>query len=131
MNQKNNNFSICNLTRWLSIDTYRTNNGSTIDKFGSIHFYSRIYAFAFEGQAIQDSVFEIVNVSPEFISIILNDTKITFDTSPAEHMFMVVGESANFLKAILTDTKFKYDSKEFVEMQSGSKFVKSGLKAKD
>ena len=92
MNQKNNNFSICNLTRGLSIDTYRTNNRLTIDKFGSIHFYSRIHAFAFEGQAIQDSVFEIVNGTPEFISIIL---------------------------------------KEFVEMQSGSKFVKSSLKAKD
>jgi hypothetical protein len=75
-------------------------------------------------------------------------------------MFMVVGESADFLKADLTDTKtyysivsprmgfwkarfslhpvrntedtkFKYDSKEFVEMQSDSKFVKSGVKAKD
>ena len=80
---------------------------------------------AFEGQAIQYSVFEILNGSPEFISIISNNTKITFDTSPGEHIFMVVGESANFLKAILTDTKFKYDSKEFVEMQSGSKFVKA------
>lgn len=125
INQKNNNFSICNLTPWLSIDTYRTNNRSSIYKFGSIHFYSRIYVIAFEGQAIQYSVFEILNGSPEFISIISNNTKITFDTSPGEHIFMVVGESANFLKAILTDTKFKYDSKEFVEMQSGSKFVKA------
>ena len=73
---------------------------------------------------------------------------------------MVVGESADFLKANLTETKtyysivsprigfwkarfslhpvrnvqnakFKYDSKEFVEMQSDSKFVKSGVKAND
>jgi hypothetical protein len=115
---------------------------------------------AFVGQAIQASVFEIVNGTPEFIGIISNDTKVTFDTSPGEHLFMVVGESADFLKANLTDTKtyysivsprigfwkarfslhpvrnvqnakFKYDSKEFVEMQSDSKFVKSGVKAND
>jgi len=115
---------------------------------------------AFVGQAIQASVFEIVNGTPEFIGIISNDTKVTFDTSPGEHLFMVVGESADFLKANLTETKtyysivsprigfwkarfslhpvrnvqnakFKYDSKEFVEMQSDSKFVKSGVKAND
>ena len=115
---------------------------------------------AFVGQAIQASVFEIVNGTPEFIGIVSNDTKVTFNTSPGEHLFMVVGESADFLKANLTDTKtyysivsprigfwkarfslhpvrnvqnakFKYDSKEFVEMQSDSKFVKSGVKAND
>jgi hypothetical protein len=113
---------------------------------------------AFVGQAIQASVFEIKNGVPEFIGISSNDTKISFDTTPGEHMFMVVGESADFLKAELTEgktyysvvsprmgfwkarfslhpvrnteaTKFKYDSKEFLEMQTDSRFVKSGVKA--
>jgi len=115
---------------------------------------------AFLGQGIQASVFEIKDGVPDFIGIISNGTKVTFDTTPGEHMFMVVGESADFLKADLTEgktyysvvsprmgfwkarfslhpvrntetTKFKYNSKEFVEMQMDSRFVKSGVKAKD
>jgi len=113
---------------------------------------------AFVGQAIQASVFEIKNDVPNFIGIISNDTKISFDTTPGEHMFMVVGESADFLKAELTEgktyysvvsprmgfwkarfslhpvrnteaSKFKYGSKAFVEMQTDSNFVKAGVKA--
>ncbi len=115
---------------------------------------------AFIGQAIQASVFKINNGVPEFIGIISNDTKVTFDTTPGEHMFMVVGESADFLKAELAENKtyysivsprmgfwkarfslhpvrnndkakFKYDSKDFVEMQTDSKFVQSGVKAEN
>jgi len=115
---------------------------------------------AFVGQAIQASVFEIKNGVPEFIGISSNDTKISFDTTPGEHLFMVVGESADFLKAEFTEgktyysvvsprmgfwkarfslhpvrnteaTKFKYHSKDFLDMKADSLFVKSGVKAED
>lgn len=113
---------------------------------------------AFVGQAIQASVYDVTSGAPEFIGIVSNDTKISYMTSPGEHMFMVVGESADFLKASVVEgktyytvvsprmgfwkarfsmhpvrnddtAKFKYDSKDFKEMLADSKFVKSGPKA--
>ncbi len=113
---------------------------------------------AFVGQAIQASVYDVTSGTPEFIGIVSNDTKVSYMTSPGEHMFMVVGESADFLKANVSEgktyytvvtprmgfwkarfsmhpvrnddtAKFKYDSKDFKEMLADSKFVKSGLKA--
>jgi len=113
---------------------------------------------AFVGQAIQASVFDVTNNETKFIGIISNDTKVSFDVTPGEHMFMVVGESADFLKAnVIADktyyavvtprmgfwkarfsmfpvrndqsSKFQYDSKDFKEMQKDAKFVKSGIKA--
>jgi len=113
---------------------------------------------AFIGQAIQASVYDITSGTPEFIGIVSNDTKVSYMTSPGEHMFMVVGESADFLKANVLDgktyysvvsprmgfwkarfsmhpvrndesAKFKYDSKDFKEMLADSLFVKSGAKA--
>lgn len=113
---------------------------------------------AFVGQAIQASVYDITSGTPEFIGIVSNDTKISYMTTPGEHMFMVVGESADFLKAnVLAEktyytvvsprmgfwkarfsmhpvrndgsAKFQYDSKDFKEMLNDSKFVKSGVKA--
>lgn len=113
---------------------------------------------AFIGKAIQASIYDITSGTPEFIGIVSNDTKISYMTSPGEHMFMVVGESADFLKANVIEGKtyytvvsprmgfwtarfsmhpvrndesgkFTYDSKDFKEMLTESKFVKSGAKA--
>jgi len=113
---------------------------------------------AFIGKAIQASVYDISSGTPEFIGIVSNDTKVSYMTSPGEHMFMVVGESADFLKANVlagktyytvvsprmgfwkarfsmhpvrndATAKFKYDSKDFKEMLTDSQFVKAGAKA--
>jgi len=113
---------------------------------------------AFVGQAIQASVFDVTDGQPKFIGIVSNDTKVSYEVTPGEHMFMVVGESADFLKAnVAADktyytvvsprmgfwaarfsmhpvrnnqrSKFKYDSKDFKEMLNDTKFVKSGAKA--
>ena len=113
---------------------------------------------AFIGKAIQASVYDITSGAPEFIGIVSNDTKVSYMTSPGDHMFMVVGESADFLKAHVLEgktyytvvsprigfwkarfsmhpvrndqsAKFKYDSKDFKEMLEDSQFVKSGAKA--
>ena len=115
---------------------------------------------AFIGQAIQASVYAVTLGTPEFIGIVSNDTKVSYMTSPGEHMFMVVGESADFLKAHLLEGKtyytvvsprmgfwkarfsmhpvrnddtgkFKYDSKGFKEMLEDSQFVQGGAKAKE
>lgn len=115
---------------------------------------------AFVGQAIQASVYDITSGTPEFIGIVSNDTKVSYMTTPGEHMFMVVGESADFLKTNILEgktyytvvsprmgfwkarfsmhpvrndesSKFKYDSKDFNEMLADSKFVKSGPKAEE
>ena len=114
---------------------------------------------AFIGKAIQASVYDITSGTPEFIGIVSNDTKVSYMTSPGEHMFMVVGESADFLKANVLEgktyysvvsprigfwkarfsmhpvrndesAKFKYHSKDFKEMLSDSLFVEGGAKAK-
>lgn len=113
---------------------------------------------AFVGQAIQASVFDVTNGVPKFIGIISNDTKVSYEATPGEHMFMVVGESADFLKANVVanktyytvvsprmgfwkarfsmhpvrndqSSKFQYNSKDFKEMLGDTKFVKSGVKA--
>ncbi len=113
---------------------------------------------AFLAKAIQASVYDITSGTPEFIGIVSNDTKVSYMTSPGEHMFMVVGESADFLKATVLEgktyytvvsprmgfwkarfsmhpvrndesAKFKYDSKDFKEMLADSQFVKGGAKA--
>ena len=113
---------------------------------------------AFVGQAIQASVYDVTNGKPEFIGIVSNDTKVSYETEPGERMFMVVGESADFLKANITKDqtyysivsprmgfwkarfslhpvrndssgKFQYQSKDFQKMLKDSKFVKSGVKA--
>ena len=59
-------------------------------------------------QAIQASVYDVTSGAPEFIGIVSNDTKISYMTSPGEHMFMVVGESADFLKASVVEGKTYY-----------------------
>ena len=113
---------------------------------------------AFLAKAIQASVYDITSGTPEFIGIVSNDTKVSYMTSPGEHMFMVVGESADFLKATVLEgktyytvvsprmgfwkarfsmhpvrndesAKFKYDSKDFKEMLADSQFVNGGAKA--
>ena len=114
---------------------------------------------AFIAQAIQSSVYDITSGTPEFIGILSNDTKVSYMTTPGEHMFMVIGESADFLKANVLEGKtyyavvtprmgfwkarfslhpvrndesgkFQYGSEEFKEMLSDSQFVKSGAAAK-
>ena len=63
---------------------------------------------AFLAKAIQASVYDITSGTPEFIGIVSNDTKVSYMTSPGEHMFMVVGESADFLKATVLEGKTYY-----------------------
>ncbi|MGB2739908.1 MAG: hypothetical protein WBC60_05055 [Cognaticolwellia sp.] len=113
---------------------------------------------AFIAKAIQASVYDVTTGTPQFIGVVSNDTKVSYMTSPGEHMFMVVGESADFLKATVVEgktyyavvsprmgfwkarfsmhpvrndesAKFKYDSKDFKEMLDESVFVQNGPKA--
>jgi len=113
---------------------------------------------AFVGHAIQASVFDVTQGSPEFIGIISNDTKIAYDVKPGKHMFMVVGESADFIEATVEENKtyfsivtprmgfwkarfslfpvrnddtgkFQYNSKQFNKMRKDSNFVTTSPKA--
>ena len=113
---------------------------------------------AFIAKAIQASVYDVTSGTPIFIGVVSNDTKVSYMTSPGEHMFMVVGESADFLKATVAEgktyyavvsprmgfwkarfsmhpvrndasAKFKYDSKDFKDMLDESVFVQNGPKA--
>ena len=56
---------------------------------------------SFLGSAIQASVFDVTSGDPEFIGILSNATKLSYDVKPGYHVFMVVSEAADFMEANL------------------------------
>ena len=60
------------------------------------------------GGAIQSSVFEIVNDSPELIGIVSANAKVSHQVEPGSYLFMVIGESADFMSAELEADKTYY-----------------------
>ncbi|MEJ2466829.1 MAG: hypothetical protein P8045_14190 [Candidatus Thiodiazotropha sp.] len=58
--------------------------------------------------AIQSSVFEIVNETPELVGIVAAKKQVACEVDPGEHLFMVVGESADFMSADLAADKTYY-----------------------
>lgn len=60
---------------------------------------------SFVGSAINASLYDVTNGDIEFIGIIANGTKLSYKTSPGEHVFMVVSEAADFMEADLGSGK--------------------------
>ncbi|WP_428026884.1 hypothetical protein [Arcobacter sp.] len=60
------------------------------------------------GFAIQSSVFEIKNNTPEIVGIVAAKKKMSYDVMPGKHTFMVVGESADFMYADVEANKTYY-----------------------
>jgi hypothetical protein len=67
--------------------------------------FMRPSSFAF---AVQSSVFELVEDSPELIGIVAAKKKVAYQVEPGEHLFMVIGESADFMKADIQAGKKYY-----------------------
>ena len=60
------------------------------------------------GGAVQSSVFEIKDETPELIGIVSANTKVSYQVEPGDHLFMVIGESADFMSAELLADKTYY-----------------------
>ena len=60
------------------------------------------------GGAIQSSVFEIKDETPELIGIVSANTMVSYQLEPGNHLFMVIGESADFMSAELLADKTYY-----------------------
>jgi len=56
---------------------------------------------SFVGSAIQASVFDVTDGEPEFIGIVSDGTKVSFDTNAGHRVFMVVSEAADFMEGDL------------------------------
>lgn len=51
------------------------------------------------GYAIQSSVFEVKDGSPELVGIVAAKAKVAWQVDPGQHLFMTVGESGDFMSA--------------------------------
>jgi hypothetical protein len=60
------------------------------------------------GGAIQTSLYDVTQTSPEFLGVLSAGRKIVHDTSPGAHRFMVVSESADFMDAQLAPGRTYY-----------------------
>ncbi len=60
------------------------------------------------GYAVQSSVFEVVNETPELVGIVAAKKQVACELDPGEHLFMVIGESADFMSADLAADKTYY-----------------------
>lgn len=60
------------------------------------------------GNAIQSSVFEIIDDNPELAGIVAAKKQVAYLVEPGEHLFMVIGESADFMSADLAADKTYY-----------------------
>src|SRR5262245_8930513 len=60
------------------------------------------------GGAIQTSLYDVTQKSPEFLGVLSAGRKIVLDTSPGAHRFMVVSEHADFMDAQLAPGRTYY-----------------------
>lgn len=60
------------------------------------------------GFAVQSSVFNIDQPTPQLAGIVPAKYKVAYEVEPGEHMFMVIGESADFMSAELAAGKVYY-----------------------
>jgi hypothetical protein len=60
------------------------------------------------GGAIQTSLYDVTQESPEFLGVLSAGRKIVHDTSPGAHRFMVVSENADFMDAQLAPGRTYY-----------------------
>ncbi len=63
---------------------------------------------SFVGSAINASLYSVTNGDIEFIGVIANGTKLSYNTTPGKHIFMVVSEAADFMEADLETGKNYY-----------------------
>ena len=64
--------------------------------------------YSFVGSAIASSVYDVTGGDIEFIGVLNNETKISYQTSPGKHVFMVVSEAADYMEADLLGGKTYY-----------------------
>lgn len=60
------------------------------------------------GFAIQSAVFEIDKETRKIVGIVPAKAKVSYQTTPGDHVFMVLGESADFMYATLEGGKTYY-----------------------
>ena len=63
---------------------------------------------AFHGAGLTASIYEVVNDSPRFLSVVNNDDKIYIDTTPGTHTYMSLGVNVRFLIAHMEAGKTYY-----------------------
>jgi len=60
------------------------------------------------GFAVQSSVFDVTDNSPDFVAIVSAKKKVAHYAAPGKRRFMVIGESADFMGATLEPGKVYY-----------------------